>query len=373
MAEDDPLRRGYRRLLWAYPSWYRRERGDEIVTTLLDAAQPDQRYPTVREALDVLASGARCRLRIPRGVGYRAVALIVVLFAAFSGWATAGALAVGTLGPPPEEQQAIAVAELAIGRPPRNVPGPTFHCVDYCINTWRRGGDEVMVFDNPTYRNGGVDHTTVVYWDRDLANPTTIDQARQRLATAGWRIAGQPYPPGALSSGAFGPPVQGFTAYRDDLAVHVHRYADAGMPRLSLTLEPSRPPETLAAVAAAGAAGGLFAGWLAVSWLLQRYRRHTVLVKTAIALVNLPILIVVVVLLLLITGYLAAVVAAGSATVPTPAVPLPTVAVNLLAFLWIPLATAVLLGIAVAALPATPAPPTRPDTGTSQLTRPARP
>jgi hypothetical protein len=371
MAADELLRRRYRWLLWAYPGWYRRERGEEILTTLLDAAQPGQHHPSGREALDVVTGGAQCRLRIPRGVGYRAATLIVVLFATLAGWATAGALAVGMLSPPPDEQRAIAVAELAIGQPPRNVPGPTFHCADYCINTWRPGGDGVMVFDNPTHRNGGVDHTTVVYWDRDLANPTTIDQARQRLAAGGWSIAEQPYPPGALSSGAFGPPVQGFTAYRGNLAVHVHRYADAGMPPLSLTLEPSRPPETLAPVATAGAASGLIAGWLTISWLLQRYRRHTAPVRRAIVLFNLPTLVVMVILQLL-TGYLAALVATGSAYLPTSPILLPTAAMNLLAFFWIPQATAIVVGvgIAVAALPTT-ATPTRPDT--SQLTHPARP
>jgi hypothetical protein len=42
------LGRAYRRLMWAYPRWYRRERGAELVTTLLDDAAPGQRWPRGR-------------------------------------------------------------------------------------------------------------------------------------------------------------------------------------------------------------------------------------------------------------------------------------------------------------------------------------
>lgn len=41
----DHLRRCYQRRLRAYPRWYRRERGAEILTVLLDAAAPGQRRP----------------------------------------------------------------------------------------------------------------------------------------------------------------------------------------------------------------------------------------------------------------------------------------------------------------------------------------
>jgi hypothetical protein len=57
------LERRYRRLLIAYPHDYRIQRGDEIVATLLDLAPPTRRTPSLADAIDLLASGMRRRLR----------------------------------------------------------------------------------------------------------------------------------------------------------------------------------------------------------------------------------------------------------------------------------------------------------------------
>jgi hypothetical protein len=58
----DVLERRLRRLLLAYPAGYRRERGAEIVTTLLDTARPGQRVPGAADAVDVVRAGLRCRV-----------------------------------------------------------------------------------------------------------------------------------------------------------------------------------------------------------------------------------------------------------------------------------------------------------------------
>ena len=63
----------YRRLLLTYPADYRAERGDEIVGTLLDAARPGQRIPSVREAAALLAGGLRTRSDIAARGGGRAL------------------------------------------------------------------------------------------------------------------------------------------------------------------------------------------------------------------------------------------------------------------------------------------------------------
>ena len=55
------LRRRYERLLVTYPSAYRRAHGDEMVSTLLEAARPDQRFPAPREAASLLLGGLRTR------------------------------------------------------------------------------------------------------------------------------------------------------------------------------------------------------------------------------------------------------------------------------------------------------------------------
>jgi DNA-directed RNA polymerase specialized sigma24 family protein len=58
----DLLARRYRRLLFAYPDSYRRQRGDELLGTLLDTARPGQRRPTVADAADLMLGGLRQRL-----------------------------------------------------------------------------------------------------------------------------------------------------------------------------------------------------------------------------------------------------------------------------------------------------------------------
>src|SRR5262245_57166107 len=56
------LERRYRTLLRAYPARYRAERGEEILGTLLDLAEPDRRTPRFADAADLVASGLRYRL-----------------------------------------------------------------------------------------------------------------------------------------------------------------------------------------------------------------------------------------------------------------------------------------------------------------------
>jgi hypothetical protein len=55
------LRRRYERLLFTYPSAYRRAHGEEMLGTLLEAARPDQRFPAPREAASLLLGGMRTR------------------------------------------------------------------------------------------------------------------------------------------------------------------------------------------------------------------------------------------------------------------------------------------------------------------------
>ncbi|GAA4452205.1 hypothetical protein [Phytohabitans houttuyneae] len=57
----DELERRYRRLMRAYPAGYRREREEEIVATLLDAAPPGRSRPTAADAADILVAGVRTR------------------------------------------------------------------------------------------------------------------------------------------------------------------------------------------------------------------------------------------------------------------------------------------------------------------------
>lgn len=68
----NPLLEGrYRRLLRAYPPGYRHQHQDEILATLLDAARPGQRHPSLREATALLSGGLRTRVRLAAGGSVR--------------------------------------------------------------------------------------------------------------------------------------------------------------------------------------------------------------------------------------------------------------------------------------------------------------
>ncbi|GAA3749593.1 hypothetical protein GCM10022225_37330 [Plantactinospora mayteni] len=83
------------RLLLAYPKRYRRERGAEMIGTLMEAAGPDQRRPTVREGAMLVLRGLQTRARThdagstSRGLrGSLRLAVLLLLV-----YATAGSLA----------------------------------------------------------------------------------------------------------------------------------------------------------------------------------------------------------------------------------------------------------------------------------------
>lgn len=55
--------RNCRRLIRAYPPRYRKARGEELVGTLLELAEPGRDRPTLRDSLDVVRGGLALRLR----------------------------------------------------------------------------------------------------------------------------------------------------------------------------------------------------------------------------------------------------------------------------------------------------------------------
>jgi hypothetical protein len=60
------LERRYRRLLRAYPRWYREEREAEIAGVLMDGAAPGQHRPSAAEAIDLVRAGLVTRWRAGR-------------------------------------------------------------------------------------------------------------------------------------------------------------------------------------------------------------------------------------------------------------------------------------------------------------------
>ena len=58
---QDKLERRARALLHAYPAEYRRERGEEIIGTLLEAAPPGRSFPSARDAWSLVNGGRQAR------------------------------------------------------------------------------------------------------------------------------------------------------------------------------------------------------------------------------------------------------------------------------------------------------------------------
>ena len=58
---QDKLERRTRALLRAYPAEYRRERGEEIIGTLLEAAPPGRSFPSARDAWSLVNGGRHAR------------------------------------------------------------------------------------------------------------------------------------------------------------------------------------------------------------------------------------------------------------------------------------------------------------------------
>ena len=81
-AADERLVRRYRRLLLAYSGRYRRLHGTEMLTTILEMADPTRSRPPAGEAWHLIGSGVRQRFRLPSGrplLSITAVLVTVVL------------------------------------------------------------------------------------------------------------------------------------------------------------------------------------------------------------------------------------------------------------------------------------------------------
>ena len=83
------LERRFRLLLLAFPRSYRQRRGEEMVGTLMEAARPGQRWPSLGDAADLVGAG----LQVRTGLAAQSPVGSVVGLAAPYGLAIAGGLA----------------------------------------------------------------------------------------------------------------------------------------------------------------------------------------------------------------------------------------------------------------------------------------
>lgn len=293
MTRRDGLDRWYAALLRAYPRWYRRERGVEIVTTLLDAAPPGRRRPTGRDIFDLVGGGLRCRLRPPRGIPPRLTAVVVALFAATA--AAAGASLLSSYPGPPSEADAVAAYAVATGRQPADVPGPAVRCASYGCDAGLPAGDPVVAYQ------AELDHTDFVgIQERPIPGQpaTLVEQARARLVAAGWhagpvevQVDGWPTPadcPDCSPPGRW----HSFTATNGALSISFTGRVDRDTgndPSFQASVSKRLTAGAVLTVAF-GAVAGLATGWLLAVWTLQRHRRQAPRIRVAMAVTAVPVL-----------------------------------------------------------------------------------
>ncbi|HTU75308.1 MAG TPA: hypothetical protein VMG38_17475 [Trebonia sp.] len=107
------LERRARLLLRAYPPEYRAERAEEMLGTLLEAAQPGQEWPSARDAWSLLRSGVNARAARNRRLGLR-ISLRQAAAFGLALYVSVAAVNVGSEVPPwgTDPAQTLAVALL---------------------------------------------------------------------------------------------------------------------------------------------------------------------------------------------------------------------------------------------------------------------
>ena len=119
-------------LLLAYPMDYRRDRGAEVVSTLLDTANPGQTRPSLAETCDLVYGGIRARARRTRVTLTGPVAADAFLHTGLLTLALAGCDLPGGLGgdtaqpEAPAEEEALAEEEA----PADEAPADAFRLAD---------------------------------------------------------------------------------------------------------------------------------------------------------------------------------------------------------------------------------------------------
>ncbi|HEY3503263.1 MAG TPA: hypothetical protein VGN37_10845 [Actinocatenispora sp.] len=285
MTDSSALDRRYRRLLVTYPRAYRRERGTEIVHTMADAAPPGRVRPTVREAVNLVTSGLRCRLGRPGSRVVVVLSLLTALLAGFVGAAGSSRLAWETAAPLPSDGSALATFRTAVPDGPRHVDrqrdrflfGYTWE------RSWWEGAKEaagMAGFDD--YGPGALGMSA----DQPRHGPAHryAATAAARLRADGWHVSPESY---ACQGSPC--PAAGFTEFNARKGATVLRYsATVGQPTsdgfldepgghwltTGIALYRARP----ALVPPAEIVGGLLAAalaWLLFAWVSRRtWRRH---------------------------------------------------------------------------------------------------
>jgi hypothetical protein len=252
---DPALERAYRALLWAYPGGYRRRHGAEILTTLMEMAEPGRRWPSAADSRHLVGAGLRQRFRLPGGRPLIVVVAVLVAIIGGAFGAAAGSWAAErTFAAVPDRAALQSLHQTVTGDAGAEIGGvrddsPWWGDLSW-VSTEGPGGFGV--------------------WD--------VEQARQRLAADGWALGAISHPPGGASTmDEQGNTVElrmdsvSFRAERDGLVLEVDN-RQTEMHGMFSTRVWTAGNATLLPFTVLGILAGLVAGWLLVAAGTQRLR-----------------------------------------------------------------------------------------------------
>ncbi|MER6592134.1 hypothetical protein ABT214_09825 [Micromonospora purpureochromogenes] len=274
-STGDPLARRYRRLLCCYPRAYRRERGDELVALLLDTAPPGRTRPRLREAVDLIRNGMRCRLGRPASSTVVAWAALVAIVCGLFSAALSARVAWETARPLPGRAETGAIFRTVLAdREPDEITTPSSFFGYYTQPLTLQALDNLLLGDGGEYQQ-----TATGAW---AAGPPpappgqTAAVAQRRLREAGWHLdqsAAETFDDCADKlCGSFVPVTYTtLDASRGDtlLTVTVNSRPEPDYPYLSIDLRRTTPPLVLPAAIGGGLLGAL-ASWLVFGWASRR-------------------------------------------------------------------------------------------------------
>lgn len=245
----------YRWLLLAYPRPYRQERGLEILTTLMDAAESGRRSPSARDALDIVLSGLRFRFSPARGWFHWAAVAVASAFIGMLLANIAGALAWKASPTMPHPGQAASLQPAALLHETVDRPAGM---LDH----------NYLLKGTPPQQEGWTGGQPAPSYIEQVYRPETLDPAMlglyERMPRDGWQV-------GELveweSSGYV------FWASRDGTIVRVRGLRlDGASPSITVHTHLAEP-RLVTPVATAAFVLGAFAAWLMACGLSRRTQR----------------------------------------------------------------------------------------------------